>query len=59
LLENVFNGSNGSIFSEIFPQNTSIFARKPKKGEKSQIFAKFSRRIHQIFARKPKKEKIR
>jgi len=37
----------GSKFSEIFFQNTSIFARRPKKGEKeSKILKNFLFREH-------------
>jgi len=46
------------IFRNVPAEYTSIFARKPKKGEKRPIFAN-SCRIHHIFARKPKKKKIR
>jgi len=45
-----------SKFSETFLQNTSIFPRMPKKGERVKDFQKVSCRTHQIFVRKPKKK---
>jgi len=68
-LPEVWKRGKESKFSEIFLQNTSIFARRPKKGKeifksslcrtkdvKVKLFYVLSR-THQIFARKPKKRK--
>jgi len=49
----------GVKFSEIFLQNTSIFARRLKKEGKGQRFSKMFLQNTSNFARKPKKKKIR
>jgi len=45
-----------ATFSEIFLQNTSIFARKPGGRKKCQIYPKFSCRTHQVLPKERNNE---